>query len=74
MGAAPVELQKMVFHHESGVLGKPLFQFAKLAAYKIDNHAALGADDVVMVLRGPPEKVAAGMPFVVHLADEPHAG
>ena len=69
-----MELKEMVFHDESSIVGKPLFQLAQLAAYKVDDHAALGAYEVVVVLRRPPEQVTAGVSFVVHLADEPHSG
>lgn len=69
--AATKELQKMAVYFKAGLLGQPLLQFVKVTVGEVDNCAAIGANQVMVVLRWPPEQVASAVASSMYLADKP---
>ena len=58
----------MTFYPEAGLPGEPLLQLAEVAVGKVGHHAAVGANEMVVVLPGSPHQIAPAVSSGVHLA------
>jgi len=64
----------MLFHCKTGLAGQLLFQLVEVAIAEIHHLAAIGADEVVMVLLRPAQQVAAAIAAGVHLTYQADVG
>jgi len=59
---------------EAGLFRQPPLQPGEVAGCEIDDPAAVGANQVMVVLGRPPHEIAAAVTAGVHFADEPEPG
>jgi hypothetical protein len=64
----------MAFYPETGLPGKPLLQLAEVAIGEVGHYAAVGANEMVVVLPGSPHQIAPAVSAGVHLADKTEFG
>jgi len=65
------ELQQMAFQFKPGLPGQPVFQFTELTVSEVNNLAAVGAKQVVMMFGRSSRQIAPAVTSGVHLTDEP---
>lgn len=68
--AQSVKLQKVSANRKIGLPGEPCLELVEVTIGEIDDGAAVGANQVVMVYRRPPHQVAATAAAHVHFTDK----
>jgi hypothetical protein len=74
VAALSQKFKKMTAYLKTRLSGKPAFQLAQVAIGKIDDPAAVGTDQVMMMLRRSAYQVAPAIPPGVHLANKTEFG
>jgi hypothetical protein len=64
----------MAIYLKAGLLRKPALQFPEVAIGKINHGTAVGANQVMVMLRRPPYQVAAAVTTGVYFTDETEFG
>jgi hypothetical protein len=72
--ALPQKLKEVAIYLETSFLRKPPLQFTKVTVSKIGHHAAVRANQVMVVFRGPPHQVATAVAPSVHFTNEAKLG